>query len=368
MNSLQKLIAENQNWKELLENKDIKIKEDEHFYIFNYGICADFSDSVVRDCRGIILDKSDFSIACYPFTKFCNYSESYHDDIDWNTARVQSKIDGSIVKLFYNKYDNDWQWATNGVIDARLSDCNSIKYKTYYKMIIAADNYGDINFDALDKNKTYIFELVGPDNQIVVLYDKIHLYHIGTRNNLTGQESNDDIGIEKPIEYSLHTLEDCIKAAEALNKNKNRVDYEGFVVVDADWHRIKIKSPAYLMLHHLANNGLLLKSKSKLLEVLTSDDFDRETILEQYPEYEEIFDYYENEIVRVEQEVQKFMDDARELYEKLGKSQKELANVIKNNKYSDFGFKAVKNNNITAKELIAKMPKSKYEALIKDFE
>ena len=34
MNKLQELIKLNSNWKELLEQKNIKIKEDKYFYIF----------------------------------------------------------------------------------------------------------------------------------------------------------------------------------------------------------------------------------------------------------------------------------------------------------------------------------------------
>ena len=58
MNNLQELIKNNPNWRELLNSKKIKIKEDDNFLIFNYDIGANFSDEVVKDCRGIILDKN----------------------------------------------------------------------------------------------------------------------------------------------------------------------------------------------------------------------------------------------------------------------------------------------------------------------
>jgi len=41
-----------------------------------------------------------------------------------------------------------------------------------------------------------------------------------------------------------------VAAAEALP-----FDEEGYVVVDANWHRAKVKSLAYLQVHHLADNG-----------------------------------------------------------------------------------------------------------------
>lgn len=365
MNNLQELIKSNSNWKELLEQKNIKIKEDEHFYIFNYGIGADFFDIVVRNCRGIILDKNDFSVACYPFDKFGNYGEPYVDKIDWQTARVLEKLDGSIIKKFWNKYTNEWQWATNGVIDARECESNSIKSKTFYDIIQKADNLKDIDFDNLDKTKTYIFELTGPENQIVVKYNKIHLYHIGTRSNITGEEFNDDIGIEKPKEYPIHNFEDCIKAVEELNKT-DVVEHEGFVVVDGNWNRIKVKNAEYLMMHHLANNGQLVTNKSKILELLQSDDFNEEEILKQYPDYKEVFDYYKSEIDRVLKEVDGYIWSVRQFYYSCGMNRKTVANTIKGDEYSYFGFKCLDNDK-EADELLKEMTRSKYETLINDY-
>ena len=368
MNNLQKFIKENHNnWKQLLEEKHIRIKEDDYFYIFNYVLIdgPNFFDSVVKECRGIILDKNDFSIACYPFNKFGNYGEPYADEIDWLTARVQEKIDGSIIKAFWNKYTNEWQWSTNGVIDARNCDSNSIKSKTFYDIIQKADNLKDIDFDNLDKTKTYIFELTGPENQIVVKYDKIHLFHIGTRNNITGEESNDNIGIEKPKEYPIHNFEDCLKAVEELNKT-DVVEHEGFVVVDGNWNRIKVKNAEYLMMHHLANNGQLVTNKSKILELLQSDDFNEEEILKQYPDYKEIFDYYKSEIDRVLKEVDGYIWSVRQFYYSCGMNRKTVANTIKGDEYSYFGFKCLDNDK-EAEDLLREMNKNKYEDLIIDF-
>ena len=358
MNKLQELIKLNSNWKELLEQKNIKIKEDKYFYIFNYRIGADFFDIVVRNCRGIILDKNDFSVACYPFDKFGNYSEHYADKIDWSTAKCQEKLDGSIVKLFWNKYTNEWQWATNGIIDARTADCNSILSETFYDIIQKADNLKDIDFDNLDKTKTYIFELTGPENQIVIKYDKIHLYHIGTRSNITGEEFNDNIGIEKPKEYPIHNFDDCLKAVEELNKT-DIVEHEGFVVVDGNWNRIKVKNAEYLMMHHLANNGQLVTNKSKILELLQSDDFNEEEILKQYPDYKEVFDYYKSEIDRVLKEVDDYIWSVRQFYYSCGMNRKTVANTIKGDKYAFLGFKALDNDK-EADELLKELPKNKY--------
>ena len=89
--------ASHPEWREGLVGKGIQIKETGHLAILNYGISCDFSDPVVQEARGIIIDTERLDVACWPFRKFGNFAESYADSIDWDSAHVQEKIDGSIV-------------------------------------------------------------------------------------------------------------------------------------------------------------------------------------------------------------------------------------------------------------------------------
>lgn len=81
----------------------IGIKEESPYAIFNYAIGCDFSNPIVQEARGIIIDLENLDVVCWPFRKFGNYNESYADKIDWSTARVQEKIDGSIIKLWWDR-------------------------------------------------------------------------------------------------------------------------------------------------------------------------------------------------------------------------------------------------------------------------
>lgn len=354
------LISNDLNWKRIVEDKNIKIKEDEHFWIFNYSdLDSDFSDPMVQEARGIIIDKKSYDVVCWPFRKFGNYSEGYHDDIDWTSAKVQEKVDGSIIKLWFNRYSRKWQWSTNGMIDA--NNCDTPSGIPFIKIIKKTENYRDVIFDKLDKNKTYIFELVSKDNMVVVQYNGSKLYHIGTRNNLTGKESVDDIGIIKPKEYDLHSLDDCLKAAQLLN-SYNNVEHEGFVVVDKNYNRIKIKSPEYLALHHFANG---IFSKARIIEMMQSDDFDKKMISDKFPNWKETFDYYESEMKRVERETERQMMLARTIFKDNNGDRKRTAELIKNNPYSSIMFKSLGNNR-TAKELLKTVSFSKYLDLIVD--
>lgn len=55
-------IQSNTNWRELLADKNIKVKEDNNLAIFNYDIDADFSDPIVQEARGIIIDLTELKV------------------------------------------------------------------------------------------------------------------------------------------------------------------------------------------------------------------------------------------------------------------------------------------------------------------
>lgn len=357
-------------WREDLENLNIKVKENEHFYIFNYAVGCDFHNELVKASRGLILDKSDFSVACWKFDKFANAHEDYVDPIDWSTARVLEKIDGSILGLYWNKYENNWNWSTNGTINAREAPCDSLFSKNFHEIIQKADNLKDIDFDNLNKDWTYIFELVGPENKVVVNYPKTQLYHIGTRDNLTGLEMEVDIGIQKPKTYPLHTFDDCLKAVKELNAdidmkaNGSSELKEGFVVVDGNYHRCKVKAIEYLNLHHFANG--VIYNKDKIISLLKTDDFNLNEIVQNYPDYKEVFDYYKDEMERVEKEAQNLIDYARATFKSNGGSKKDLAAAILESPYSNLGFKSIGNEK-TAKTLLSELNDVQYNKLIKDF-
>ena len=275
--------------------------------LFKYSqFDSDLSKQIVKECRGIIIDiEDDFNIVCHPFDKFFNYGESNAAAIDWESARVQDKVDGSLMKLWYWKRKQMWVVSTNGVIDAFNVKCTSISETytdaapdtTFGDLFMEAYSKYYLNFYNLNEDYVYMFELVSPYTQIVVKYSEVNIYHLGTRNNETQKEIDIDIGVKKPASYPLHSLDAVLKAAEALNHNDgNEIDKEGFVVVDKYWHRVKIKSPLYLQSFYLKGNKLTFK---RCLDIYIANEMDE--YLSYFPEQREAFDTLQKTITAVEE-------------------------------------------------------------------
>lgn len=318
----------------VLANKNIEVKKDGNYMLLKYGIMADFSDPIVQQCRGIIYKREnhEYICVCRPFDKFFNYQETNAADIDWSTAHVQEKIDGSIVKLYYDGY---WRWSTNGVVNAFKAELN--EFFTFGELIKKADNYNDINLNSLDNGCTYMFELVSPYNQVVIQYNKIHLYHIGTRDNITGKEINVDIGIEKPKEYPLSSLDDCVRAVEEMNHGE--MEQEGFVVVDKDYNRIKIKSPQYFLYHRMANNGAI--TPKRLVEVIKVGE--TEEVIKVFPLFRKDILRYSAAMAMYRYKAQIIIDNARATYEEFDFDRAAAAKVINTFEYPNVGYWAIDN-------------------------
>jgi len=271
--------ARHEDWEQVLVEEPyyIKIKEDGPYVMFSYDqIRSDFSYTIVREARGIIFRKGEWETpVCWAFNKFGNYGESYVPEIDWATSFVTEKIDGSLIKIWY---DDRWHVSTNGTIDAFKAELGGVKmpdFGNYFLEVLSKyyNCYGAF-VDSLDQNLTYMFELVGPYNRVVVPYEEPELYFLGARNKFTGEEFNCSpliagaLGLGKfklPKVFPLTSLEECIKVTEEFDW-----DQEGFVVADANFNRVKVKSPSYILAHYTRNNNVI--TTKLLLRVILANE------------------------------------------------------------------------------------------------
>ena len=295
--NIQKFMEEHPNWESLLKEKPYSLKMHRDTFLnrklilFQYNMIeSNFNDPIVRESRGLILDEETKEVISYPFNKFGNYGEGpWVDEIDWKTAKVGTKIDGSIIKIV--RYGEKLLISTNGTINAnkakistKVVGCN---FKSYGDLVnfCLKKVYEKFNIDykIFKENFTYIMELVSPWTRVVIPYKEEKLYFIGVRNNITFQEhyfKNDELAkyFDTPQEFSLKTVDECLKVSKNLPW-----DQEGYVVVDDNFHRNKIKSPAWVACHHLKGNDNMTLTRG--LDIVRTNEIGE--VLEYFPEFKE---------------------------------------------------------------------------------
>jgi hypothetical protein len=329
MLNLQTFIHNNPNWRELITRPPycIKVSEKGNLICFKYSqIDSDFNEPLVRECRGIILEKDTWNVICYPFNKFFNFGEEYADNIDWESAVVETKEDGSLIKIYF--YNDEWKIATNGTIDAEDAELQSGPYKNFRQLFDAAAEKCHFDFSKLNRYFTYCCEICSEFNIIVCPQSEMRLIHIGTRNNRTFQEVETDIGIPHPQRYALSSLEDCIAMAKTFDFTK-----EGFVVKDKNYNRIKIKSEDYVKAHRMISNNKV--SEEKILSLICSGE--EEEFLSYFPTYTTIF-----QDIKIKRDKLKYLfyEIKKEVFslKEKGMKRKDFAQLVKNNDFSFLYF------------------------------
>lgn len=300
-------INQHKNWREILSSYPyfLKITDDGPYTMLKYEpYASDMSNPICQQARGAIVrlnkEKTEYiplSVAMY---KFFNAGEKYAAKIDWNTAEVQEKVDGSLMKLAYDHVDEHWLLSTNGTI--RAANAPVSPYFNFGGLFLATLDFShdttpdEIAFatqrfyeflSLLDKDYCYFFELVTWENRIVCKYDDDCIYYLGRRNMKTLEEDFTPIefpihfNIRHPKVYNLNTIEECMRAANELDENN-----EGFVVRDGAGNRIKIKTPWYLAYFHLRGQGVLnCRRAIELWQQGLADDY-----IGQFPEHEEFIE------------------------------------------------------------------------------
>lgn len=238
--------------------------------IWNYSEKVQFEnlwDEVTLMCRGLVTDNEGNMVAI-PFQKFFNIEENRFTPTE--NFEVYEKMDGSLGIVFW--YQGQWIVATRGSF-------------TSDQAIKATEILDKYNKDIMFRHLTFCFEIIYPENRIVLDYgDDEKLVLLGTFD-----KDGKEVDIDMWSQYGFDVVKkyDGIKDFKEL-KSMIKDDQEGFVVRFTNGDRIKVKGVEYLRLHKIMTN----MSTTAVWECLKNGD-DIETILKDVPDefYEKIKSY-----------------------------------------------------------------------------
>lgn len=250
----------------------------------NYDqIEARHDNELANQCRGLILrlgaSGRPVEVLAWPFNRFFNYGEPGAAEIDWKSAVVTEKLDGTLCIVYHD--GGRWCVGTRSVPEADQSIAGSSK--TFRELFeegwrrLCLTSSGRFEFEAdefLNRGWTYMFELTGPENRVVVDYEETTLNLIGMRDEdgeerkLRGRFATFDAWNEPQSYEGRPGAEFFVTSANRLNPTEQ----EGYVACDASFNRVKIKGAAYVAIHRTVSS--LCASDRNLLALVLMGKID----------------------------------------------------------------------------------------------
>jgi RNA ligase len=257
--------------------------------IWNYSPKVQYErlwDDITLQCRGLVTNSKGVIVA-RPFKKFFNYEEHKPEDIPNEDYVVYEKMDGSLGILFYYEYEltdekryniwfnNNYETGMERFFDPNnLPDYDNSYYeptpKTKGEWIFATrgsftseqsikgKQILDLKYDysSLRKDNTYLFEIIYPENRIVVDYKgEEKLVVLGVIHTETGNEVPDSsLFFMQEGGWELVTVYKTWGETYDLLKEEISKDKEGYVIRFNNGFRMKIKGEEYVRLHKIITN------------------------------------------------------------------------------------------------------------------
>ncbi|HLO48593.1 MAG TPA: T4 RnlA family RNA ligase [Kamptonema sp.] len=322
-----------------------------HLVCLKYSqIESPLGEKIVQQCRGIILDSSqNWQIVSYPYDKFFNYGEIHAALIDWSSAKVYEKLDGSLTVLYF--YDGEWRVQTSGTPDAS-GEVNGFGF-TFAELFWKV--WHELGYKLPQETKEcFIFELMTPYNRIVVQQKDNQISLHGVRNIDTLIESDPSIwtskyGWQLVQSYPLTSWTEVIKAAEQLDP----MDSEGYIICDRNFNRVKVKSPQYVAISHLREGF----STRRMIEIILTNE--GEEFLSYFPEWTELYQKVKERYLSLIQEVEAVYRQQQHI-----ENQKDFALAIKHLPYSGILFSLRSGKITTVQEALRSATIQKVEELL----
>ena len=287
-------------------------------FALNYDqILAKNGNPVAEQCRGLVIRPHElarltqvhrdgtvdwknkqvgsFDVLAWPMCRFYNHGDPSAAQIDWShpTLKVYEKVDGTCIILYWDPAHGKWHAGTRSVPEADLpinAGNLEIGNETFSQLFLRALKLtreelsgkavdwvvdGPEKVVHLNKEMTYVFELVSPHNQIVVVYPEPRVYLLAARHTQTGKEVPiESLRLEhvrRPKTWEIRDVAALACFVDAADPSQ----LEGAVAcvqVGPHFQRLKVKNKTYVLAHK--SKDTVTSSARNALEAVILDKAD----------------------------------------------------------------------------------------------
>lgn len=278
-----------------------RFADDDERVILNYHqLDSPKTNPIVMECRQLTLNRHTADLIAPSFKRFFNSGEALKitKAFRWDMPVTGfDKHDGSLIKVYY--WGGEWKIETRKTFaDMEMFDGGP----PWSYMVVK--HLGDKFFREANKEFTYVFEFCSVYNKIVRNYDKPVCYLLTAFNGETEihykivEAMAEELGAHYPKYYTFNSLMDV----QSLLTKRAAEDptFEGFVLLDCNNMRLKVKSEQWKALARLKDNNNVCLPKNMIPLILGGGDH---VIDEHFSEFSELRDEIKEKIEKVEKDV-----------------------------------------------------------------
>lgn len=263
---------------------------------------------IVKECRGLIIDTRYLRVLSRTFNRFFNLNEDPNEVFNFEQIeRIEEKADGSLMSVY--RYRAGWEVASRGTAFGESTTATGRTLREVFEEAIGTDL--DSFMVGLSRDFNYVFELCSLHNKVVKIYEKPVVYLLAIVDTKNGTELNygrnkslvefwnaslyNDTSYGNKIllpktyyntsERFINTTRGIVNSLIESFKDFPATD-EGYVLIDYNGNRLKVKNPTYVDLHHLKGNGEL--TPNRISEIVFRGE--TEEVLSYFPEYRQFFE------------------------------------------------------------------------------
>ncbi len=297
--------------------------------LFNYTDKATFAgqwNEVERVSRGLIIHWPTATVAARPFDKFFNLGEKHITDLPSGPFEATAKLDGSLGILY--RCTEGYAIATRGNFVSKQAGWATAYLRARYNLM------------GLPENVTLLFEIIYPDNRVIIDYGESEaLYLIGARK-FDGYDYNYKELTRLAEQFGLPIVESVkvTSLAELEQLANNASGIEGWVLRFEDGSRVKVKTIEYIRIAQILNRLTPARVRDVLLldSQADWDEYVMDLPEELYQKVEEIAAIIKEVVLSEEKRLNYIFQTA--LAEPLAKSRKDFALAVKANFNADSKF------------------------------
>lgn len=341
MNHVQQFLLSGGSVQDLKDKFNLNVKPHKYYpelvnIKYNSLVDSDWNNLMVCESRGLILNRDDnWATVARGYDKFFRYNEKQVANVNYNKCRYYTKADGSLMTMW--SYKGEWHVSTTGSADAggNVGELEQTFDEFFWKVYYSHQS----SLPSIDCGYVFFFELMAKENRVVVVHENPSLVLLGGRKTSDWKEVWPEeishlvpnIPVIKGHKFS--SLQEALDSLIGVSGLK----MEGYVAVDDDFNRGKIKNLDYDKWHYMRST---MTVKSFVDIVRTGETSEGIAGFPEFkPQLEEISKRYEELISKVEFDYNKYKDIV---------VQKDFALVVKGLPYSGalFNLRAKKINSI----------------------